>query len=76
MCQNADAFRARDSRGLIQHLARRQLGQALREDTVAQLRALKTRKHAVFVRVFEPEKRRIELHAGVPQRRARYSSAI
>ena len=40
MCQNADAFQARDSRGLMQHLARTHLGQALREDMVAQLRAL------------------------------------
>lgn len=40
MCQGADAFQARDSRGLMQHMVRSHLGQPLLAETVAQLRAL------------------------------------
>ena len=40
MCQSADAHQAQDSRGLMQHMVRMHLGQALLPETVAQLRAL------------------------------------
>ena len=40
MCQSADAFQARDSRGLMQHIVRAHLGQPLLAETIAQLRAL------------------------------------
>ena len=40
MCDGPDAFQALDSRGLMQHLARAHLGQVLRPEAIAQLRAL------------------------------------
>ena len=40
MCPGPDAFQARDSRGLMQHMARMHLGQVLNAEAIAQLRAL------------------------------------